>query len=78
MPTLSTTLLLFSLACLALAARLNPDMLLATALNVVDFVVNALVIVASSRMGWMLAGGGRWPQLVTDGLATRLLAVGQR
>lgn len=59
-------------------------MLLATVLNAVGFVVNALVIVASSRMGRMLAGGasGRWPQYllatVFGGLAVRLLAAGQK
>ncbi len=59
-------------------------MLLATVLNAVAFCVNALVIVASSRMGRMLAGGGggRWPQYllatVFGGLALRLLAAGQK
>jgi threonine/homoserine/homoserine lactone efflux protein len=59
-------------------------MLLATLLNVVAFCVNALVIVASSRMGKALSGGGagRWPQYllatVFGGLAVRLLAASRQ
>lgn len=59
-------------------------MLLATVLNVVGLGVNALVIVASSRMGRTLAGGkgGRWPQyllaMVFGGLALRLLTASRQ
>ncbi|OHX15479.1 amino acid transporter [Chromobacterium amazonense] len=59
-------------------------MLLATLLNGVAFGVNALVIVASSRMGTVLSGGGtgRWPQYllatVFGGLAVRLLAASRQ
>ncbi|OHX14985.1 amino acid transporter [Chromobacterium sphagni] len=59
-------------------------LMLATVLNLVGFAVNALVIVASSRMGRLLGAGaaGRWPQYllatVFGGLAMRLLFAGQK